>query len=75
MILLSLATEYQIILLFGAGLLGLLMGSFLNVVIVRVPRMMDLPAENTSSMFRTLLFPASHCPQCQTPIAWFHNIP
>lgn len=75
MILLSLATEHQTILLFGVGLLGLLMGSFLNLVIVRIPCMMDSPAENTSSVFHTLLFPASHCPQCQTPIAWFHNIP
>jgi leader peptidase (prepilin peptidase)/N-methyltransferase len=54
--------------LIGAGILGLLIGSFLNVVIVRIPRMMDLPEEN-------LIFPASHCLACQTPIAWFHNIP
>lgn len=66
MLLLSLPPEYQTVFLLSAGLLGLLMGSFLNVVIVRVPRMMDS---------YNLLFPASHCPQCQTPIAWFHNIP
>lgn len=65
----------QIIFLLGTGLLGLLMGSFLNVVIVRIPSMMDLPEENGPSLFRTLLFPASHCPLCQTPISWFHNIP
>lgn len=36
---------------------------------------MIFTTENAPSVFRTLLFPASHCPQCQTPIAWFHNIP
>jgi leader peptidase (prepilin peptidase)/N-methyltransferase len=73
--LLSLATESQIIFLSGAGLLGLLIGSFLNVVITRVPCRMDSSTENEPSLFRTLLFPGSHCPKCQTPIAWFHNIP
>ncbi len=74
MILISL-TEYPLILLLSVGFLSLLMGSFLNVVILRVPSMMDSSTENTSSIFHTLLFPASHCPKCQMPIAWFHNIP
>lgn len=38
-------------------------GSFGNVVIWRLPR-----GENLS-------VPASHCPQCDTPIAWYDNIP
>jgi len=42
---------------------GALIGSFLNVCIVRLPR-------NAS-----VVFPASHCPQCQAPIHWFDNIP
>ena len=46
-----------------AGLLGLLFGSFANVVIYRLPR-----GEN-------LAFPASHCPACGTPIAPYHNLP
>jgi len=45
------------------GLLGLLIGSFLNVVIYRVPR-----GEN-------IAFPASHCQSCKTPLKWYHNIP
>lgn len=45
------------------GLLGLAIGSFLNVVIYRVPRE------------ESILFPASHCPTCRTPIKFRHNIP
>jgi len=44
--------------------LGAIIGSFLNVVILRLPR------EDAS-----IVFPASHCPGCQTPIAWYDNIP
>lgn len=46
-----------------AGLFGLAIGSFFNVVIYRVPR-----GESVSH-------PRSRCPNCQTPIAWFDNIP
>lgn len=44
-------------------LLGNIVGSFLNVVINRVP-------EGTS-----LLNPPSHCPNCQRPIKLYENIP
>lgn len=54
----------------GRGLLagtalafGLVVGSFLNVVIHRLPR------------GESIAFPASHCPACQTPIAPWHNVP
>jgi leader peptidase (prepilin peptidase)/N-methyltransferase len=47
--------------------LGLLVGSFLNVCISRLPR--ENPAE------RSIVTPRSHCPKCKTPIAWYHNIP
>jgi leader peptidase (prepilin peptidase)/N-methyltransferase len=43
---------------------GALVGSFLNVVIFR------LPDESQS-----VIFPASHCPECQTKLRWFENIP
>lgn len=44
-------------------LLGLAMGSFLNVLIYRIPE------------GQSVSFPASHCPQCQTPLKAWHNIP
>ncbi|MGQ0702207.1 MAG: prepilin peptidase [Gemmatimonadales bacterium] len=46
-----------------AGLLGLLIGSFLNVCIVR------LPAD------QSVVRPRSRCPRCGTPIAWYDNVP
>ena len=50
--------------LFGvAGLLGLAVGSFLNVVIHRVPR------------DESLIRPGSHCPHCGTEIRIRHNVP
>lgn len=45
------------------GLLGLCIGSFLNVVIYRVPEKMSLAK------------PASHCPHCQYRLRWYDNIP
>jgi len=42
---------------------GILIGSFLNVVIYRIPK-------NES-----IAFPASKCQSCQTPLKWYHNIP
>ncbi len=47
--------------------LGLLVGSFLNVCISRLPR--EEPAE------QSIVKPRSHCPKCKTPIAWYDNIP
>ncbi len=45
------------------ALLGLCVGSFLNVCIYRVPR------------HESVVFPASHCPGCGTKIKWYDNIP
>ncbi|HVF67649.1 MAG TPA: prepilin peptidase, partial [Pyrinomonadaceae bacterium] len=45
------------------GLFGALIGSFLNVVIHRVPR------------DESIAFPASHCPSCGTAIRPYDNIP
>ena len=49
--------------LLAVGLLGLAVGSFLNVVIHRVPR-----AESVRR-------PGSHCPRCGTRIRPWHNVP
>ncbi|MEO1871750.1 MULTISPECIES: A24 family peptidase [Cobetia] len=68
-----------------AGIFGLLVGSFLNVVITRLPVMMmrqwraearealELEAEDTPRF--NLLVPASRCPGCDTPIKWHDNLP
>ena len=42
---------------------GLVIGSFLNVVILRT-------LSNES-----IVFPGSKCPKCQSPLKWWHNIP
>jgi leader peptidase (prepilin peptidase)/N-methyltransferase len=44
-------------------LMGLSIGSFLNVVIYRLPRR------------QSLVWPGSLCPECRKPIAWHDNVP
>ncbi|MBK3845169.1 prepilin peptidase [Stutzerimonas xanthomarina] len=68
-----------------ALVLGLLVGSFLNVVIHRLPIMMqrdwraqareflELPVEPTTTF--NLILPNSHCPQCDHEIRPWENIP
>jgi leader peptidase (prepilin peptidase)/N-methyltransferase len=51
------------VLVVAMAVLGLVVGSFLNVVIYRVPR------------GESLLRPRSQCPSCGTPIRPSHNIP
>ncbi len=46
------------------GLFGLCIGSYLNVVIYRLPRGMSTSQPKHS-----------FCPRCEQPIAWYHNIP
>jgi len=61
-----------------AALLGLAVGSFLNVLIHRLPIMIEQswadPA-STDAVTLNLVFPASHCPACQHPLAWYDNLP
>jgi leader peptidase (prepilin peptidase)/N-methyltransferase len=45
-------------------LFGAVVGSFLNVVILRLP-----------DPDQSIAFPASHCPRCNTPLHWYENIP
>jgi len=42
---------------------GTMIGSFLNVVIYRIPK------------GESIVFPSSKCQNCQTPLRWYHNIP
>jgi leader peptidase (prepilin peptidase)/N-methyltransferase len=46
-----------------SGIVGAMFGSFLNVVIHRLPERMSL------------VRPGSHCPHCETPISWYDNLP
>ncbi len=72
-------------------ILGLLVGSFLNVVILRLPRRLehewrqqavellhgapDDSAQLASDVPPDLVFKASHCPQCKHPLSALDNIP
>jgi leader peptidase (prepilin peptidase)/N-methyltransferase len=72
----------------GYFLLGLLVGSFLNVVIYRLPKMMELewrqecrllldvdePNAAPAQKFN-LAVPESHCPGCNAPVKPWQNIP
>jgi leader peptidase (prepilin peptidase)/N-methyltransferase len=73
-----------------AGMLGLLVGSFLNVVIYRLPLMLErewtsqcqtlLQSGNTGTEAVTqppfnLVTPNSHCPKCDAAIKPWQNIP
>ena len=67
------------------GVLGLVVGSFLNVVIHRLPRMLEQQWEQESADFHgqdvpktkpySLAFPGSHCPSCGAEITALQNIP
>ncbi|HEY4712772.1 MAG TPA: prepilin peptidase, partial [Aquirhabdus sp.] len=73
------------------AILGLCVGSFLNVVIYRLPRMMESEWRSDCSIIlkdqlnrnhapyvfenMTLSKPASRCPSCAHKIRWFENIP
>jgi leader peptidase (prepilin peptidase) / N-methyltransferase len=57
----------DVVVLAGAGILGLCLGSFLNVCIVRLP--------NESRKARSLVHPPSSCPKCKHLIEWRDNIP
>ncbi len=68
-----------------ALLVGLMVGSFLNVVIYRVPIMLERQWQAQSAVAPAaaaaepppfnLLVPRSGCPACQAPISAIHNIP
>ncbi|MBS0290578.1 MAG: prepilin peptidase [Proteobacteria bacterium] len=73
------------------GVLGLIVGSFLNVVILRLPKMLHRQWTTQCYEFMhdkltslptpeplpplTLLTPRSHCPHCQHQIKFWQNIP
>ena len=59
-----------------AAMLGLMVGSFCNVVILRIPQMLmqeDTPSDPCPSL--SLMQPRSHCPSCLHPLRPQHLIP
>ena len=86
--LLSILQAYPVATVALVIVIGLLVGSFLNVVIYRLPVMMerewksecklildpDSPDEEPAEPFN-LAFPNSHCPNCDAPIRAWQNIP
>ncbi len=66
-------------------LLGLMIGSFLNVVIHRLPKMMERDWRAQCAWFEgketepaepyNLVVPRSACPQCGRLISWYENVP
>jgi leader peptidase (prepilin peptidase)/N-methyltransferase len=81
--------EYAPLFIGSAFLLGAIIGSFLNVVILRVPQMMErewyadcrellnqpAPATEFNESVFNLVYPPSHCPQCQHRLRVWENIP
>ncbi|MBK6569425.1 prepilin peptidase [Candidatus Aalborgicola defluviihabitans] len=70
---------------FLASILGLLIGSFLNVVVYRLPKMLEQQWANecaelsgkTTEPSETfnLVLPRSRCPHCGHAIRWYENVP
>jgi leader peptidase (prepilin peptidase) / N-methyltransferase len=84
---LDLLNAYPALALAAAGALGLLVGSFLNVVILRLPpRLMhgwrqmsrealELQADPADAAPPDLVFTGSHCPHCKHKLSALENIP
>lgn len=86
MVLIDVLTNSQFFLLLATGLLGLLVGSFLNVVIHRLPIIMQRDwqsqcdelnglSNSQPTEILSLSRPRSHCPHCGHVISALENIP
>lgn len=90
MMLFDVLADYPFALIGITGALGLLVGSFLNVVIYRVPLMLqrdweaqcrewvsgqDPEDRRYETTAFNLLYPNSHCPSCKSPVRAWQNIP
>jgi leader peptidase (prepilin peptidase)/N-methyltransferase len=59
----DLITDHPWLMAFWVFVVGSAIGSFLNVVVYRLPRGLSLSQ------------PPSHCPRCGHAIRWYHNLP
>lgn len=85
----ELLTESRLAWAVVVGVVGLLVGSFLNVVIYRLPRMMERQWRADCAQYAqadaapppsepgtyNLITPRSACPSCHAPIRAWHNLP
>jgi leader peptidase (prepilin peptidase)/N-methyltransferase len=82
------ALETSPVLLYTSlAVLGLMVGSFLNVVILRLPKMLEArwkaecqeflgqPVDEAGGQRFNLAIPASHCPSCGHALRWWENLP
>lgn len=78
--------EYPVFFLIVTALLSIFIGSFLNVVIYRLPRMMEQSWSEECRIYLglkphtdmeklNLWLPFSHCPRCKNTILPWHNLP
>jgi len=82
---LMLLEQQSLLFWFVAFVFGLVVGSFLNVVILRMPPVLEYNwkkdfAEYNESEFseespKGIAFSRSYCPQCKTQLKAWHNIP
>lgn len=80
-------THYESVFCIFIALLGLTVGSFINVVCLRLPKMaerewrsqccelLDVPDPSATDAPFNLAFPSSHCPKCGHVIRAWENIP
>ena len=59
---------YLIVLIFG-----LVLGSFFNVLIHRIPK--SIQSAKKESLFSAISFPKSYCPKCKKGLFVVHNLP
>ena len=70
----QLLKEYTMSFIILALIIGLCIGSFLNVVIYRLPIILQHHSRDEPAPF-SLALPPSHCPHCHHRLQWWQNIP